>query len=116
MWCASRAAPTARVAGGRLDPDVVEDAGRSQLAVGHAVQRHAARQHEPALPAQAAQVARRPEHDLLRHLLDTGREVHLAPRDRCLGLARRAVEQVGEARTRHRHPVQPAEVSHIQTV
>ena len=40
----------AGVAGGGLDPDVVEGPFAQQPAVGHAVQRHAAGQHQVLLP------------------------------------------------------------------
>ena len=53
---------------------------------------------------------------LLGHLLDRGREVHLAPRDPALGLARRPLEEVVKALVGDDLAVQEAEVVEIQPV
>ena len=85
----------AGVAGGRLDPEVVEVALAEQPAVGHAVQRHAAGQDQVLHPGPRVHVAADPEHDLLGHGLDAGGQVHVPLLERRLRRARRPAEEVG---------------------
>ena len=58
--------------------------------VGHAVEGHAAGQAELRLPVRRWACARHAQHDLLGHHLDRARDVHLAPRERALRVARAA--------------------------
>ena len=72
-----RAQGAAGIAAGRLDPDVLEQAGPQQLAVGHAIQRHAAGHDQVVAAGQLAGGFRQPEHDLLGDLLDGQGHVHV---------------------------------------
>ena len=65
------------------------------------------------LPVSRAR-ARHAQHDLLGDLLDRRGEVHLALRQRRLGLARRAAEQPVERAVRHRQARAVVEVRHVQ--
>ena len=82
-----RAERAAGVAGGRLDPDVLERPLAQDAAVADAVERDAAGQARgSSRPVSLVHVARHAQHDLFGHLLDRRGEVHLALRERRLGL------------------------------
>ena len=68
------------VAGGRLDPDLVEDLLAENPAVADAVQRDAARQAQVAEPGPLPRVARHLQHGLFGDVLDRSREIHFALR------------------------------------
>ena len=76
-----RAQRAAGIAGGGLDPDVVEAPVAQDLAVGDAVQRDAAGQAQVRHPGlRCARARGQAQHDLLGHGLDGGGEIHLALR------------------------------------
>jgi hypothetical protein len=104
----------AGVAGRRLDPDPLERALPQQPAVGDAVQRHAARHAQVPLAGLARDRAAEPEHHLLGDPLDRGREVHLAPGQPPLGVARRPAEERVEALAGHRQPGAVVEVVEVE--
>ena len=89
----------AGIAGGGLHPDVVENALAQDLAVGDAVERHAAGQAQMALARLGAHRAGEPQHHLLRHRLDRGRHVHVELRER-LGRVRAPAGRTGARRRR----------------
>ena len=60
-----------------LDPDVFEGAPADQLAVGHAVQGHAAGHHQVVGPGELLGGLRQAQHDLFRGLLDGQGQVHV---------------------------------------
>src|SRR5262245_26716555 len=75
---ASRAEGSARIAGRRLNPDVLEQALAKQAAIGDAVESDTARQHEVLHFGLAMNLSRHAEHDFFGDLLDAGRDVHVA--------------------------------------
>ncbi len=84
-----------------LNEDLVEDARAQQLAIGDAVERHAAGQ---AKRSRARQLAGRPGHAqdrLLRHLLNGSGDIHLALGDPGFRFARRSAEERLHLRARH---------------
>ena len=92
-----RADRAAGIARRRLHPDVLEGAVAQDLAVGHAVERDAAGETEIVEAVLARERARQPQHDLLGHLLDRGRDVHVERREQILcRVAHRRAEQLGE--------------------
>ena len=95
---AERAAGIAR---GRLDPDALEFAVAQHLAVGHAVERHAAGEAQILRAGLACERARQAQHDFLRDRLDRGGEIHVALGQQLVGLARRRAEQAIELVVRH---------------
>ena len=102
------------VAGRRLDPDVVVRAFPQQPAVGDAVQRHAAGQHQMLHPGLLVHVAAHAEHDLFGDRLDAGRQIHVSLLDVRLGIPRRAAEQPVEAMVRHGQALAVVEIVHVQ--
>ena len=88
-----RAERAAGIARGRLDPDVLELAVAQHLAVGDAIERHAAGEAEILGAGLAGERARQAQHDLLGHRLDRGGEIHVALGQQLVGLARRRAEQ-----------------------
>ena len=110
-----RAERAARIASGGGDPQIVEDARAEEHAVGHAVQRDAAREHKMPRAGECPRVSRHAEDDLLRHALDARCEVHLALGDGAFRRARRAAKEGVETRPRHREPVRVAEVTHVHS-
>jgi hypothetical protein len=105
---AERAAGVAR---GGLDPDVVEEPGAQDLAVGDAVEGDAAGQAEVLLARDRAGEAGHLQHDLFGDVLDRAGQVHLAQGDVRLGLAPLAAEQAGEAVVGHLQIVEITEIS-----
>ena len=96
-----RADRAAGIAGRRLHPDAVEQVLAQQLAVGDAVQRHAAGQADVLRAGLLAHRARQPDHDLLGDGLHRRREIHVMLGQKLLGLARLAAEQLAELLVRH---------------
>ena len=74
---ARRAQGAARIARGRLHPDLAEGAFTNQAAVGDAVERNATRQAQVFLAGLPVQGVREPEDHVLRHFLDRRRDIHL---------------------------------------
>ena len=91
-----RAQRAAGVAGRRLNPDVVERPLAQQPAVGHAVERHAAGQHQTRHARLAEQLPADREHRVFGHRLDARRQVHVPLLDVRFGMPRRAAEQLVE--------------------
>ncbi len=84
----------ARITAGRLDPDVLEQAGAQQLAVGDAVQRHAAGHDQVFAAGQLAGGFRHPEHDLFGDLLDGQGQIHVVLGQLAFGFAPWQAEQL----------------------
>ena len=104
----------AGIARRRLNPDVVEWPLAEQPAVGHAVERHAACQDQVLHAGLAVDVPADPQHDLLGHRLDAGRQVHVPLLQRRLGSARRTAEQPVKPAVGHRQPLAVVEIIHVQ--
>ena len=104
----------AGIAGRRLHPDVLEGAVAQHLAVGHAIECDAAGKTEVLDPVGRGQIARHAQHDLLGDLLHRGREIHLALRERALGVARRAAEQLVELARGHGEAGRVVEVALVE--
>ncbi len=104
----------ARIASGRLHEQTLEPGLAQHAAVGHAVQRDAAGHHYLLRSREPGQVGDQLEHDFLGHQLDRGGEVHLAPRDQRVELARRPAEQLLEARIGHQRRVEEPEGAGVQ--
>ena len=96
-----RAHRAAGITGRRLHPDVVEDVLAQQLAVGDAVQRHAAGQADVPGAGFLADRAAETKHDLLGDGLDRRREIHVDLRQLFLGCAALDAEHIGELVVRH---------------
>ncbi len=92
---------TAGVAGGRLDPDLLELAVTQDLAIRNAVQRDTAGQAEILGAGLLGERRRQAQHDLLGDLLHRRRQVHLALPHRLLRSPRRLPEQLVELRVGH---------------
>ena len=104
----------AGIAGGGLNPDVLERPFTQQPAVGDAVERHATRHHEVLHPGLAVQLAPYAQHDLLGHFLDAGRQVHVPLLQPGVRLARRSAEELVESLIGHRQTLAVVEVVHVQ--
>jgi hypothetical protein len=106
---------SAGIAGRRLNPQVVEQPAGEQLAVGDAVERHAAGHHEVAAAGGVARRARQAQDDLLGHQLDGERQVHVRLRE--LGV-RCPSRQAEEARplvlVHHSQAGGEVEVRHVE--
>ena len=109
-----RADRAAGIAGRRLHPDAVEQVLAQQLAVGDAVQRHAAGQADVLGAGLLLHRARQPQHDLLGDGLHRGREVHVVLGQKLFGLARLAAEQRAELLVRHAQPGAIVEVGLVE--
>jgi len=102
------------IAGGGLDPNVVEQTGSQNLTVGHAVKGDAAGQAQVLLPGHLAGVSGHfQDHLFGDHLNRTGK-VHFALGQVGFRLARGTAEQVGEAVVGHGQTVEIPEVVHVQ--
>ena len=84
------------------------------LAVGDAIERHAAGKTEILHAGLGGEAARQPQHDLLQHRLDRGGEVHVLLRHQRFRIARRRAEQRVEALVRHRQPGAVIEIVEIE--
>jgi hypothetical protein len=86
-----------------LDPDVAERAVALDLAVGHAVERDAAREAKIGYAVFPRQRPGQAQQDLVRHGLNRGRNVHVKLGQRLgLRIARRLAEQTRESAVGHR--------------
>ena len=72
-----RAKRTARVARGRLNPDVIENAGSEDFPVGNAIKRDAAGHHKILAAGQLPGGAGQAKDDVLGHLLNGERHIHV---------------------------------------
>ena len=85
-----------------------------QPAVGDAIQRHAAGQHQVSHFGLLVDVAAHPEDDLFGDRLDARRQVHVPLLDVAFGIPGRAAEQIVEPPVGHRQPLAVVEVVHVQ--
>ena len=107
----------ARVAGRRLHPQVAKGAVAQHLAVGHAVERHAAGHAQVGNGVFGRQRPGHAQHRLLGHRLDRGGQVHVELLERLLvGAARRPAEQLGEAAVGHGQPGGVVEIALVEPV
>ena len=104
----------ARIAGSRLNPDVIERPLAQDPPVTHAVQRDAAGQHKFLQSGEAMRLARHPQHRLLGNQLNACGKVHVPLLETRLGIARRSAEQIMKPPARHRQPLAVVEVVHVQ--
>ena len=109
-----RAQCPAGIAGRRLDPDVVECPLAEQPAIGHAVERDAAGHDEMLHAGSCANVAADPKHDLLGHVLDAGRQIHVPLLEGGLRITGRPAEEPMEPPARHGQPLAVREVIHVE--
>lgn len=99
----------------RLNPDVVEDTFTQNLAVGDAIERHAAGQTQIASTGFPADAARQLQHDVFGHGLDRGGHVHVELGQRVLvGLTHGLPEQAGELVVGHGQAGTIIEVALVQ--
>ena len=96
-----RAERPAGVAGGGLDPEVVDDVLAEEPAVGHAVEGDAAGQAEGALAGGRPSGAGQADHDVLGHGLDRRGEVEMVVEQRRFGRATGDAEEPLEGRPGH---------------
>ena len=104
----------AGVAGGGLDPDPLEDPFPQQLAVGHAVEGHAAGEAEVGGTGVLVQAAGQLEHDLLGDHLDRGGQIHMELTELRFPLPWRPAEQLVELAAGHPEAAVKLEVAQIQ--
>src|SRR3954463_15889115 len=109
-----RAKRAAGVSSCGLNPDVLEGTLAEELAVGHAIQRHAAGEHEIAFASLLVNMASHAEHALFGDALDAGGEVHVPLIERRLGLTRRSAEEAVEGLVRHREALAVIEILHVE--
>jgi len=76
--------------------------GAVGLSIGDAIQRHASGETEISKPSFGRERARQAQHDIFRHCLDRGREVHMALLQWLIWTARRATKDRVEAAIGHR--------------
>ena len=103
----------AGVPGRGLDPDVLEGSFTQNLAVGDAVERHAARQSQVLRTGERVRGASRTHHDLFGHDLDRRCDVHLALGDVGFRRARWAFEEFVHPWRGHDVVVAVGEIGHI---
>jgi hypothetical protein len=82
-----------RAAGGRLNSDVLEAAVAKDLAIGDAIERHAAGKAEVFRSGLPGKVARQPQHGFIQHRLNRGRDIHVKGRQQLIRAAHRRTEQ-----------------------
>src|SRR6185503_6640575 len=93
---------SAGIAGRGLEPEIIEDAFRVELAIGDAIECDAAREAQISRACFSAYAARDLEDDLFRHALYRGGDVHVELRQQFrLGLPSRRAEQGVELLVRH---------------
>ena len=102
------------IAGGGLNPDVVEDSLAQDAAVGDAVQGDAAGEAKIFEAGFAAGVAGDAKHDLFGHVLDGAGEVHVALGEGGFGVAGRAAEEAVEAAIGHGEADAVIEIGHVE--
>ncbi len=111
-----RAQGAAGVARGGLDPDVLEGAFAQQLAVGHAVQGHAAGHHQVIGAGELLGGFRQAQDDLLGDLLDGQGQVHMPLVQQTLSRGRGGTpkSEVHLSSTAHRQPGGIVEIIHVE--
>ena len=116
MWMAASAAPTAPagVARRRLNPDVFERAVAQHLAVGDAIERHAAGEAQVLRTGFLGEAARQPQHGFVQHRLDGGRNIHVKRRSAAVRGTHRLAEQLCEALVGHGQAGAIIEIRHVE--
>ena len=109
-----RAQCPARITGRRLDPDVVECPVAQQTAIGHAIEPDAACHDEVLHAGLRANVAADAKEDLLGHILDAGRQVHVPLLEGGLRITGPPPEEPIEPPPRHGQPLAVREVIHVE--
>ena len=109
-----RAHRAAGIARRRLDPDVVEVAVAQNLAIGDAIERHAAGKAEVSRLGLLGEAARHPQHRLIQHRLDRGRDVHVERRQQLVRASHRLAEQFGEPVVGHGETGAIVEIGHVE--
>jgi hypothetical protein len=84
-----------------------------QAPVGHAIERHAARQAEMLFPGQGPRVAGQAQHHFLRHRLNRARDIHVALLDGFLRAAGRPAEQPVKTAVGHGRAAQKIEAVQV---
>src|SRR5689334_20948875 len=105
---------SAGVSSRRLNPNVIKETVPQDPSIGHAVQRHAAREAEIPHPRLFGDVARHPEHHFLRHILDRTSQVHISLGEARLRFSWWAAEELIESIIRHREPNAVIEITHVE--
>ena len=90
--CQSNSQSPTRIAGGRLDPNIFKGALAQNAAIADAIERHPASHAQILEPGLLMDRAGDAQHDLLGDDLARARDIHLALRQRGLGLPRRPPE------------------------
>src|SRR5688500_8938878 len=88
-----RAQGAAGIARRGLNPNVVKRTLAQDTSVGHTIERHASGQTEVLHSGLRMDIPRGSQHDLLGHLLDRGREIHITLRQPRIGLPWWAAEE-----------------------
>src|SRR5688500_6334269 len=101
---------TARITGGRLDPQLLERSFAENPTVADAVERHATRETQVLHSGFAMDRACHAQHDLFADHLHGPRKVHLLLRQLRLRLSRRTAEELVEGFTGHREAGEIVEV------
>src|SRR5262245_32734681 len=115
MICVERGAEsTARVTGGRLHPDAIGDASIMDLAVGHAIERHASGQHEIALAGAGQSMTCEAQHYFLGHHLDRCGDVHVPDFEPGIGPTWRPAKECMEALVSHNAGAREVEIGKIE--
>ena len=105
----------ARIAGGGLNPDILERPVAENLAVADAVEGDTAGEAEVFHAGCLAHMAGDAEHDFFGHLLDRGGDVHFALGELGFGRSRRAAEEAVELPRGHGHSLAVIEIGHVHT-
>ena len=104
----------ASVAGGWLNPNILEGAFSQNAAVADTVERNAAGQAQVGHPGLVMNVTRHPQHDLLGHRLDGRGKVHLTLGDLRFQRPGGAPEQPIEPAIGHRQAMEVVEILHVE--
>ena len=103
----------ARIAGGRLDPEILEGPSRRIRPLATQLSATPPARQRFFRPVSRVHVPRHPQHDFLDDDLDRGGKIHIALGEQRLGSTRRAAEEPVELLRRHRQPLAVVEVRHV---
>ena len=106
---------SAGIARRRLDPDIVEMPVLQDLAIGHAIERHASGQTQVLRAVILGEAFRHAPHDDLGHILDRGGEIHVVLGEQLIGASHRQAEQRSEAVIGHAQAGAIVEIGKIET-
>ena len=84
------------------------------LAVGDAIERHAAGEAQVSRSGLLGEAARQPQHGLIQHRLDRGRDIHVKRRQQLIRAAHRLAEQFGEPVVGHGEAGAIVEIGHVE--